>query len=190
MSNRAIFIDRDGTLNEDVGYAASPDEIDIYPWSAEAVQSINESGFKAIVVTNQSGIARGILSEEMLSRIHAKLLGDLAREGARIDAIYYCPHHPRIGPERYKRTCQCRKPAPGMLLQAARDHDIDLSRSFVIGDKSADMNLATNAGARGVLVLTGYGKETLQHPEIWPCEPTAVSDNLLDAVHRIKRLVE
>src|SRR5262249_42817722 len=188
MSNRAIFIDRDGTLNEDVGYAASPDEIDIYPWSAEAVRLINEAGFKAIVVTNQSGIARGILSEEMLMLIHARLVEDLSREGARIDAIYYCPPHPRIGPEGYRRICEWRKPAPGMLLKAAREHDIDLSRSFVIGDKSADMNLATNAGAGGVLVLTGYGKETLHHPEIWPCEPMSVSDNLLDAVHRIKTL--
>src|SRR5215471_14770339 len=130
MPNRAIFIDRDGTLNEDVGYAASPDEIEIYPWSAEAVRLINEAGFKAIVVTNQSGIARGVLSEEMLSRIHAKLIEDLAREGARIDAIYYCPHHPRIGPENYRRICECRKPAPGMLLEAARQHDIDLAQSF------------------------------------------------------------
>jgi D-glycero-D-manno-heptose 1,7-bisphosphate phosphatase len=178
----AIFIDRDGTINKDIGYVSSPDELIIYPWAAEAVRLINESEFKAIVITNQSGIARQLYTEETLDAIHERLTYELASEHARIDAIYYCPHHPKIGDERYRRVCECRKPNSGMLRQAAREHDIDLARSYVIGDKASDINLATGAGARGVLVLTGYGRETLAGRGRWPCEPAIIADNLLEAV--------
>ena len=181
-SKSAIFIDRDGTINEDVGYVSSPDDLIIYPWAAEAVRLINESQFKAIVITNQSGIARELYTEETLCAIHERMSGELARECARIDAIYYCPHHPEIGGERYRRACECRKPNSGLLRQAAREHDIVLARSYVIGDKASDINLATGAGSRGVLVLTGYGRETLANRERWPCEPEIIADNLLEAV--------
>jgi D-glycero-D-manno-heptose 1,7-bisphosphate phosphatase len=181
----AIFIDRDGTINEDVGYLSRPDDLVIYPWAAEAISLVNAAGMKAIIITNQSGVARGIYSEEALRVIHERLLEALRREGARIDAVYYCPHHPRIGGERYRRECDCRKPEPGMLHRAAREHDIDLARSYVIGDKASDIRLAARAGASGVLVLTGYGRETLADPDRWPCEPVIVADNLLEAVRRI-----
>ena len=138
----AVFIDRDGTINVDVGYLSSPDQLELYPWSAEALRLINQAGFKAIVVTNQAGVARGFCTEEMLELIHERLVRDLKRESARIDGIYYCPHHPKIGEPSYRRDCDCRKPLPGMLLRAAREHQIDLSRSFVIGDKSSDIGLA------------------------------------------------
>lgn len=181
----AIFVDRDGTINEDIGYVSRPDDLIIYPWAAEAVRLINEAGFKAIVITNQSGVARSLYTEETLAAIHERMSRELAREGARIDAIYYCPHHPRIGDERYRRACECRKPGSGMLRRAAREHAIDLARSYVIGDKASDINLATGAGSRGVLVLTGYGRETLASIDRWPCEPALIADNLLGAVKLI-----
>jgi histidinol-phosphate phosphatase family protein len=174
----AIFIDRDGTLNEDIGYVSTVDQLILYPWAAEAVRLINRSGIKAIVITNQSGIARGFCTEEALQAIHSRMIEELARQGARIDAVYYCPHHPDL-------SCQCRKPRTGMLQAASREHDIDLSRSFVIGDKASDINLATHVGARAALVLSGYGRETIAHPDRWPCEPTIIAENLLEAVRRI-----
>lgn len=183
--SRAVFIDRDGTLNEDIGYVSAPDELVLYPWAAEAVRLVNDSGFRAIVITNQSGIARGMYTEQTLGAIHARMIEELAREGARIDAVYYCPHHPEIGDAHYRVTCDCRKPRTGLLDAAAREHNIDLTRSFVIGDKSSDITLAENAGARSALVLTGYGRETLAHPESWPCHPSFVAENLLEAVKRI-----
>ncbi|HVG18076.1 MAG TPA: HAD family hydrolase, partial [Blastocatellia bacterium] len=181
----AIFIDRDGTINEDIGYVSSPEELILYPWAAEAVRLVNESGLKAIVITNQSGIARRLYTEETLAAIHERMASELARGRARIDAIYYCPHHPEIGDERYRMACECRKPGAGLLLAAAREHGVDLARSFVIGDKASDINLATGAGGCGALVLTGYGRETLANPERWPCEPSIIADNLLEAVRLI-----
>jgi D-glycero-D-manno-heptose 1,7-bisphosphate phosphatase len=181
----AIFIDRDGTINEDIGYASHPDEIVIYSFAAEAIRLAGDAGFKVIIVTNQSGIARGLYDEAMLATIHEKLIGELQREGAQIDAIYYCPHHPRIGNESYKKDCACRKPQIGMLERAAREHHINLEKSFVIGDKASDINLATNAGARGVLVMTGYGGHTLANMERFPCYPAIVAEDLLEAVQLI-----
>ena len=185
MTNAALFVDRDGTINEDIGYVSRPEDLIIYPWAAEAIRLVNESGMKAIVITNQSGIARGLYTEETLNHIHGRLREEIARDGAELDGIYYCPHHPRIGDKRYRQICDCRKPHPGMLHRAAREHHIDLTRSFVIGDKSSDMNLATNSGAKGVLVLTGYGRETQEDRERWPCDPVLVADNLLEAVRLI-----
>ena len=184
-SQSAIFIDRDGTINDDIGYVSAPDELVIYPFAAEAVRLINESNLKAIVITNQSGIARGLYTESTLDQIHDRMREELARGGARIDAIYYCPHHPRIGDDRYRKMCDCRKPGTGMLRQAARDHGIDLALSYVIGDKASDINLATCAGARGVLVMTGYGRETLAAQDRWPCAPAIIAEDLLDGVKRI-----
>ena len=184
-SFRAIFIDRDGTLNEDTGYIATPEELILYPWTAEAVRLINNSGFKAIVITNQSGVARGMYSERALGRIHSKMIEQLAREHARIDAVYFCPHHPEVGDARYRIACECRKPRTGMLDAASREHNIDLARSFVIGDKASDIKLAESAGARAALVMTGYGRQTLAHPDRWPCKPAFIAENLLEAVRQI-----
>ena len=181
----AIFIDRDGTLNEDIGYVSSPDQLTLYPWAAEAVRLINKAELKAIVITNQSGIARGIYTEETLNAIHQKMIEELAMQGAKLDGVYYCPHHPKIGDARYRIECDCRKPKTGMLDRAAREQDIDLSRSFVIGDKASDINLALNAGARAALVMSGYGRDTQAHPDLFPCEPTFVAETLLDAVRLI-----
>jgi D-glycero-D-manno-heptose 1,7-bisphosphate phosphatase len=185
QSSAAIFIDRDGTINEDFGYISKPEDLIIYPWVAEAVRLINKARLKTIVVTNQSGVARGIYTEDDLRLIHARMISELHKQGAQIDGVYYCPHHPDYGDERYRRECECRKPNPGMLRAAAREHTIDLARSFVIGDKASDISMASNAGARGALVLTGYGNETLAHPDRWPCKPGLVADNLLHAIKLI-----
>jgi D,D-heptose 1,7-bisphosphate phosphatase len=181
----AVFFDRDGSINEDIGYVSRPEDLVVYPWAAEAIRLVNQSGMKAIVITNQSGIARGMYTEETLHQIHERLRQELGLGGAHIDGFYYCPHHPNIGGRRYRQSCSCRKPLPGMLQQAAREHDIDITRSYVIGDKSSDMNAAINAGAKGVLVLTGYGQETYDDRGRWPCEPLFVAKDLLEAVRLI-----
>ncbi len=181
----AIFIDRDGTINEDIGYLSHPNELYTYSFAAEAIRLINDAGLSVIIITNQSGVARGFLDETMLARIHERLLNELARQGAQIDGIYYCPHHPRIGNEIYRKDCQCRKPKTGMLEQAAHEHSIALAESYVIGDKASDINLATNAGAKGVLVMTGYGADTYANVERFPCYPSLIADDLLNAVRLI-----
>jgi D-glycero-D-manno-heptose 1,7-bisphosphate phosphatase len=183
--SRAFFVDRDGTLNEDIGYVSTPDELKLFPWAPQALRLINEAGFKAIVITNQSGIARGLYDERTFEAINSRLIEELTANGARVDGIYYCPHHPDIGVSPYRTNCNCRKPQTGLLDLASHEHNIDLSGSFVVGDKASDINLAKNAGARSVLVLTGYGRDTLAHPKRWPCEPDFVAENLLNAVKQI-----
>jgi len=180
---RAIFIDRDGTLNEEVGYVRNLSDFRLFDFSAEAVKLINQSGWLAIVVTNQSGIARGLFTEGFLKEVHNRMMNELAENGAQIDAIYYCPHHPEVGEPPYRRDCDCRKPKPGLLLSAAEDFDLDLAASAVIGDRFRDIEMAQAVGARGVLVLTGYGREELENESSgWGRQPDYVAENLLEAV--------
>jgi len=183
--NPAVFMDRDGTLNLDIGYIANPADLLLYPFAGQAVRLLNESGLRAIVVTNQSTVARGYCSEEMIDRIHEKLRNDLHKEGARLDAVYYCPHHPHIGEERYQVDCQCRKPKAGMLHQAEREHGIDLGHSYVIGDKTLDIEMARSVGARGVLVLTGFGRDSIRRLEGKPMQPDLICKDVLEAVRMI-----
>jgi D-glycero-D-manno-heptose 1,7-bisphosphate phosphatase len=159
----AIFIDRDGVVIEMVDYLNRSDQVVLVPGVAAAIAEINRAGIPLIMVTNQSGIARGLLTEAGLHEIHARLHALLAEQGARIDALYYCPHHPSIGAPPYRRTCDCRKPAPGMLLEAAHDLDLDLARSVFIGDHVTDIEAGHNAGVgHTVLVLTGHGKASAE----------------------------
>jgi D-glycero-D-manno-heptose 1,7-bisphosphate phosphatase len=182
---RAVFIDRDGTINEDAGYLARIDEVKIYPFAAEAIRLINDAGFKTIVVTNQSGVARGYASERDLDVIHEHLKRELWARGAHLDGVYYCPHHPDIGGPGYRKICDCRKPSPGMVQRAARDHNIVVASSYVIGDKVADLELGLRSGARPVLVLTGYGRITLERIAHADIKPVFVCENLLEAATRI-----
>jgi len=192
MNNRAaIFIDRDGTINEEVGYLDHPSRLKLFPWSAEAIRLINGSPFKAVLVTNQSGVARGYFTEELVEQIHEKLQEELAKGGAKLDAIYYCPHHPDFGPPQYRQDCSCRKPKTGLLERAARDLNLELSNCYVIGDKYIDVQMAHRAGARAVLVLSGYGLDEYKRRRAdaqtglrgdWPREPDFVAENLLEAV--------
>ncbi len=180
---KTIFIDRDGTLNEDVGYITDPAQLRLFDYAAQAVRLINEAGGRAIVVTNQSGVARGCFTEEFLQRLHAQMESRLRSEGARIDAVYYCPHHPELGEPPYRLDCDCRKPKTGLIERAARDFGLNLRESFVIGDRYRDIEMGHAAGATGVLVMTGFGRvEYKSERQVWPRQPEYVADNLLDAV--------
>lgn len=159
MTRKAIFIDRDGTLIEEKHHLVSSDQVHVFPQSFEALQLINRSGALAVLVTNQSVIARGLLTESGLAEIHRSLETILAAKGVHLDAIYYCPHHPEAGTSSYTTDCTCRKPAPGMLIRAARDLHLDLDHCVYIGDTLTDIEAGHRARAVSVLVRTGYGSE-------------------------------
>ncbi|MBI4496137.1 MAG: HAD family hydrolase [Deltaproteobacteria bacterium] len=161
MKRPAVFLDRDGTICEEVGYLDCPERLRLIPRSPEAIRRINQWGMGTVVVTNQSGVARGYFSEADLREVHERLLRLLEEQGAFLDGIYYCPHHPTVGEPPYRKVCSCRKPSSGLLLQAATDLDLDLRFSYAVGDRWADLEGAMRLGARGVLVLTGYGREEL-----------------------------
>jgi D-glycero-D-manno-heptose 1,7-bisphosphate phosphatase len=161
---RAVFLDRDGTINVDHGYVFRPAEFELIPGSVEAIGRLNSAGFLVIVVTNQAGVARGLYEEADVHELHRHLDRELASHGATIDAYYYCPHHPEKGRGSYLRECACRKPLPGMLLQAAADFSLELHSSFLVGDKSSDIQAGVAAGCRPILVETGYGSGTNDLP--------------------------
>ncbi|MHB8550245.1 MAG: D-glycero-beta-D-manno-heptose 1,7-bisphosphate 7-phosphatase [Acidiferrobacterales bacterium] len=158
MPRSAVFLDRDGTINVERNYLHRLDDWEWIPGAVDAIRQLNHAGYLVVVVTNQAGIARGMYGEEEVRTLHRQIDAVLAPLGARIDAYYYCPHHPDFG-ERI--ACNCRKPAPGMMLQASRDWDIDLARSYIIGDKLADVEAGLAAGVTPILVTTGYGAESL-----------------------------
>jgi D-glycero-D-manno-heptose 1,7-bisphosphate phosphatase len=179
----AVFIDRDGTLTEEVGYVNHPRRLRLLPRSAEAVRRLNAAGVATVVVTNQAGVARGYFSEDVLQATHAGLVAELKQAGAHLDGIYVCPHHPTEGRPPFRADCDCRKPKPGLLVRAAADLDLDLAASTVVGDKASDLALAPAVGARSVLVLTGYGLgEWEYHRSRFPVMPHHVAEDLLDAV--------
>ena len=162
MPNKAIFFDRDGTLNVDVDYLHDPADFVWTEGAIEAIRWANEHGSLVIVLTNQSGIARGYYDEAAVHRLHDWMNAELVRQGARIDAFYYCPHHPAGRVPAYTRMCDCRKPAPGMLLRAIAEHDVDPAASLMIGDALRDITAAEKAGVRGVLYQGGSLLKTLQ----------------------------
>jgi D-glycero-D-manno-heptose 1,7-bisphosphate phosphatase len=176
-----VFLDRDGTLIEEVGYLDRLDRLALFPWSGEAVKRLNARGFAVAVVTNQSGVAQGYFDEAFVRAVHRSLDARLGALGARIDGYYYCPHHPDAAVPAYRSACECRKPRPGLLERAARDLSVDLSRSFVVGDRWSDIALAQAAGARGILVRTGYGETAAGSPREG-LAPAAVVADLMAAV--------
>ncbi len=189
MNHVGIFLDRDGTINEDVDFLSDADALRLIPGSAEAIRTANNANAKVVVVTNQSGIARGIMSENALHSIHQRLEALLRETGAHIDAFYYCPHHPDVGPPQYRRECDCRKPNIGMLRQAASELSIDLKRSFIIGDKLIDVQTGRNAGIMSILVMTGYGRSELALCKAQNILPDYVAENLAGAIgHVMTRL--
>ncbi len=185
MTRPAVFLDRDGTLIEEAGYLDRLERLVFYPYSVDAVRALNRSGFAVVIVTNQAGIARGIFQEAFVAEAHGYISTRLAAGGARIDGFYYCPHHPDGKVAAFTKTCACRKPAPGMLTAAAADLDLDLSRSFMIGDRWHDLAAGEAVGLRGVLVRTGYGRTEEASPGA--VAPAAIVDNLVDAVSWILR---
>ena len=183
---RAVFLDRDGTVAEEVGYVNHASRVRLLPGSARAVRRVRDAGFLAVVVTNQAGVARDYFEEFVVHQANQRLVELLALEGAALDGIYYCPHHPREGAPPYRQECDCRKPRPGMLRQAARDLGIDLGRSYMVGDGIVDVGAARAAGVVPVMVLTGYGRGHLEHRRSrWTVEPEHIAEDLGEAVEWI-----
>lgn len=183
VARPAVFIDRDGTLTEEVGYVNHPQRLRLLPSSAQAIRRLNEAGIAAVLVTNQAGVARGYFSEEVLQAVNASLVAQLKDEGAHLDGLYVCPHHPTEGAPPYRQDCDCRKPRPGLLHRAAADHGLDLGRSTLVGDRPSDLLAARAVGAAAVLVLTGYGLGEWEYRRAsLPVEPDHVAEDLLGAV--------
>jgi D-glycero-D-manno-heptose 1,7-bisphosphate phosphatase len=179
MSQPAVFLDRDGTINEQMGYINHLSRFRLLPQAVPAIRRLNEAGVKVVVVTNQSGAARGYFPASLVDEVHAHLKQLLAAEGAHLDGIYACLHGPADG-------CACRKPRPTLMEQAARDLDLDLRRSYLVGDRYTDIQTAANAGVKGILVLTGYGRGEYQYlRDAQPVQPVHVAPDLEAAVQWI-----
>lgn len=182
MKKRAVFLDRDGTINKDVGYPNSFRLIEIYPSSFEAIRKINRSGLLTVIVTNQSGVGRGLIAEKNLDDIHHKLRAVFSKHKAHFDAIYYCPHYNLSSDPRYRKNCHCRKPNTGMARRAAAEFNIDLQNSYMVGDKVEDIHFGLNLRAKSILVLTGFGVQSLPKLKEKRLFPDYVAQDLLDAV--------
>lgn len=186
MKRPAVFIDRDGTISEEVGYVNHPSRYRVFSYSAEAIKKLNDNNWLAILVTNQAGVARGYFSEDVIGAVHQQLTSELAKEHAQLDAIYYCAHHPTVGEPPYRFDCDCRKPKTGLINRAASDFEIDLTRSWMVGDRYSDIEMARNAGLRSAFVLSGYGRGEWEYQRSsWKHEPDIVCENLLAAVESI-----
>ncbi|MCD6452453.1 MAG: D-glycero-beta-D-manno-heptose 1,7-bisphosphate 7-phosphatase [Acidobacteria bacterium] len=182
--NKAVFLDRDGTINEEVGFIDDPEKLKLIPKAGEALKKLKDAGFLLVVVTNQSGIARGYITEEKLKEVHKRLRKLLSSYGVVLDGIYYCPHHPEGLPP-YRENCPCRKPAPGMILKAKEELGINISSSFVVGDKPEDIELGKKLGMKTVLVLTGFGKGSRKKLEDKGILPDFVAEDVGEAVEFI-----
>jgi D-glycero-D-manno-heptose 1,7-bisphosphate phosphatase len=182
----AVFIDRDGTLIEEVGYLDHLSRLRVFPFANDAVRLLNRHGFLAVLVTNQAGVARGYFPESFVHEVHGAVRAHLDAGGARLDGLYYCPHHPGASVSAYRQDCACRKPKTGLVDQACRDLAIDRARSWVVGDRYGDVELGWAAGGRGALVKTGHGAgELLHRRERWTRPPDLVAEHLLEAVEHI-----
>ncbi len=178
-----MFMDRDGCLIEERGYINHPSRVRVLPRAPEAVARLNAAGIAAVMATNQAGIARGYFSKDTLLAVNAELERQLGALGARLDALYVCTHHPTAGQPPYREACECRKPRPGLLLRAAAELGLDLSRSVMVGDKPSDVEAGQAAGASTVLVLTGYGRGEWEYRrQEWTVKPDHVALDLFDAV--------
>lgn len=179
MSKPAIFLDRDGTLNVSRGYVNHEARFVLFPFAVDAVKLIRSQGYLAVIITNQSGVGRGLYAESLVGRVHDELASILDAAGTRLDGVYYCPHDPSEG-------CPCRKPAPGMLVRAQRELDIDLSRSYMIGDTYSDLRAGWAAGTRTGLVMTGFGRGNYEYQRHeWPRQPDLVGETVIDLIAEI-----
>jgi len=184
MKRPAVFIDRDGTISEEVGYVNHPSRFRLFPYSSEAIRILNNNDWLAILITNQAGVARGYFSEEVIVKVHEQLKHDL--KDAHLDAIYYCAHHPTVGEPPYRVDCDCRKPKTGLIDRAVPEFEIDRGASWMVGDRYGDVELARNAGLRSAFVLSGYGLGEWEYQRnSWKHQPDLVCENLLEAVKMI-----
>lgn len=178
-----VFLDRDGTLNKEIGYIREVEKLELIDGAAAAIKRLNDASVAAVLVTNQSGAARGYYSVDHILKLNERLCRLLEAEGARLDAVYYCPHLPDGTVPEYTGNCRCRKPETGMVDQALSEHpELDCQRSYVVGDKSTDVELARNCQAKAVLVTTGYGKDVLAGKYQWPVQPDYTADDIISAV--------
>jgi D-glycero-D-manno-heptose 1,7-bisphosphate phosphatase len=174
-----VFLDRDGTLNKEVGYIRKLEDLELIPGAADAMRKLNAAGVAAILITNQSGAARGYYPEDHIKDLNDRLVKLLGENEARLDAVYYCPHLPDGAVAEYTRNCQCRKPETGLCELAYVQVDgLDRERAYVVGDKSTDVDLAKNLQAKGLLVKTGYGQQVLDGKYQWLVSPDAVVDDI------------
>jgi D-glycero-D-manno-heptose 1,7-bisphosphate phosphatase len=186
-----VFLDRDGTLNEEVGYIRELSDLRLIKGAAHAVRRLNEASVAAVLTTNQTGAARGYYPEDHILKLNERLVELLSKEGARLDALYYCPHLAGAPVEKYALDCHCRKPEPGMVEQAFAEHsELDKRRAYVVGDKSTDVELAANCHAKGVLVTTGYGEDVLAGKYQWPVKPDYVAADIGEAIEWILKDLE
>jgi len=183
IQKAAVFLDRDGTIIEEVDYLDNIGQLKLIPGAAQAIRLLNQTAIPVIMITNQSGVARGYFSESLVKQLHQQLNELLEAKSAYLDAIYYCPHHPTAGNPPYRQQCSCRKPNPGMVEQAIRDLQLGKRHSFIVGDKLTDIELARRAGAEGILVLTGYGEEQRKRlDETENVQPAYIATDLLQAI--------
>jgi len=181
MLKKAVFLDRDGTINEDSGYLSKPEQFIFLPQALEALAILRDCGFLLVLITNQSGIARGYFTVEDLELVHGHMCGLLQEKEIELAGIYYCPHHPQKGLSEYVQQCNCRKPGSALLQQAADELKIDLSSSYMIGDKASDLGAGWQAGCESILVLTGEGKKTFLQKDKWEKQPLYIAENLYQA---------
>jgi D-glycero-D-manno-heptose 1,7-bisphosphate phosphatase len=184
--HRAVFLDRDGTVNEEVGYLRDLADLRLIAGAGAAIRRLNEAGLKVVLVTNQSGVARGYFPESLVLEAHERLDRMLREEGARLDAIYYCPHHPTAGNSGYTIVCDCRKPGTGLIDRAARDLGIDIKKSYVVGDKWSDVELGQRTGAHSILVRSGFAPD--DPGNVRPArvsDPDFIASTILDAAEWI-----
>lgn len=186
MRRPAIFLDRDGTVNEQMGYINHLCRFVLLPRSAKAIQLLNRHGYLTIIVSNQSGVARGYFPIDLVHRVHDHMKALLKKEGAWVDGIFFCPHYPRGKVTAYSCACDCRKPKTGLIERACGEFPVDMEGSYVIGDRCSDIEMAQKAGLKGILVKTGYGRGDLEYvfPHL-PYEPVHIAEDLLDAVQWI-----
>ena len=186
MSRPAVFLDRDGTLIEERGYLDRLDLLTIFPWTGDALRLLKRAGYATVVVTNQAAISRGIIDEPFLATVHREMDARLAPSGGTIDRYYFCPHSAEATLDRYRQSCRCRKPAPGMIEQACREMDLDAHRSVMVGDRWLDVGCGQAAGTRAVLVRTGHGAHEAEAPPTG-ARADAILNNLMEAVGWILR---
>jgi D-glycero-D-manno-heptose 1,7-bisphosphate phosphatase len=177
----AVFLDRDGTMVQDTGYLSRLEDLRWFPYTIDAVRLLNRAGFLVIVATNQGGVGLGFYPEAFVHEVHGIMADTISAAGGRIDAWLYCPHHPQATIDALRIDCQCRKPLGGMVRQAQQQFEIDLARSFVVGDKMSDVGLASSVGARGILVRTGHGEDAIARLGGRVPHAALVADNLMEA---------
>jgi D-glycero-D-manno-heptose 1,7-bisphosphate phosphatase len=193
--NKAVFLDRDGTVNEEVGYMTDLVKLRLIPGAGRAIRQLNDAGFKVVLVTNQSGVARGYFPESLVHETHARLDEMLNADGAQIDAVYYCPHHPTAGNSRYTVDCDCRKPRTGLIDRAVNDLAIDIRHSYMVGDKWSDIELAQRAGVHAVLVKSGFAQDDpgnerpagLKEPDLLAHSLTEAADWIIGRERKSKK---